>query len=215
MENLPEWQDLAILGHVNSQPGLRERKKQATRAAIGQAAWRLMIERGIDAVTPEAVAEAADVSPRTFRNYFASREEAIVHALLERGAEMVELVRARPAGEPIWDSLMAILPAIALSFAGHRDGLAVLMREIKQNPAMLAYELAAMDRGRCMMAEVIAERTGTDLARDVAPRLLAEAAGSAVRIAMEIWLDGQTDVPLADLIDDALTQLRAGLPFGG
>lgn len=49
---------------------LRERKKLATRAALSHAAWSLMVERGLEAATPEAIAEAADVSPRTFRNYF-------------------------------------------------------------------------------------------------------------------------------------------------
>ena len=57
--------------------GLRERKKLATRQALGTAAMQLAVERGLENVLVEDIAAAADVSPRTFNNYFASKYEAI------------------------------------------------------------------------------------------------------------------------------------------
>src|ERR1700730_17662225 len=63
---------------VGGQPhGLRARKKLATRQALGAAAMRLAIEHGLENVLVEDIAAAADVSPRTFNNYFASKYEAI------------------------------------------------------------------------------------------------------------------------------------------
>ena len=61
--------------------GLRERKRLATRRAILIAAAQLVRERGFDGVTIDEISRVADVSPRTFFNYFGSKEEAVVGEL--------------------------------------------------------------------------------------------------------------------------------------
>src|SRR3954468_1297252 len=78
-------------------PGLRERKKAATRHALHEAAVRLAIAHGPARVTVEAIADEAGVSRRTFSNYFANKEEALLYGDHQRIRAMVEMVRARPA----------------------------------------------------------------------------------------------------------------------
>src|ERR1039458_7643231 len=64
--------------------GRRDRKKQATRRALRNAALELVAERGFANVTVEDIAEAADVATRTFFNYFPSKESAVIGADPER-----------------------------------------------------------------------------------------------------------------------------------
>jgi AcrR family transcriptional regulator len=197
-----------------SDVGLRERKKQATRAALSEAAWALMVERGIEAVTPEAVAEAVEVTPRTFRNYFASREEAILDRLVQRGDPVGDAIRARPADEPLWDSLIIVVPELVGSIVVSREDMIALMRACRDNTSMLAQHLAVYEQSHGRFAEVIAERTGSDAHRDPAPRLMAAAVLAVLRTAVEMWTEAQTDRPLPELVRDGLVQLRAGLPLG-
>lgn len=61
----------------NAEPGLRERKRLATRRAILLATLQLVSERGLEATTVDGISRVADVSPRTFFNYFPSKEDAL------------------------------------------------------------------------------------------------------------------------------------------
>ncbi|MEW2395455.1 TetR/AcrR family transcriptional regulator [Streptomyces sp. NPDC046862] len=192
---------------------LRERKKLATRAALSHAAWTLMVEQGLDAATPEAIAEAANVSPRTFRNYFASREEAILAGLVRQGTSLVDTMRARPSDEPLWDSLTQVLPSFVSAFIGERDDIAVLMRAVGDNPGMRAQHLVTYERVNQQIAEIIAERTGMDAEGDMTPRLLASVLAAVLRTSIEIWASDQTDRALPDLVRDGLAQVRDGLPI--
>src|SRR2546430_11883605 len=87
------WHDGPVTG-----PGLRARKKRATRKALRDAALRLALERGPGNVRVDDIAEAAGVSPRTYNNYFSSREQAIVAAVTaEREARIAAAAAAPPA----------------------------------------------------------------------------------------------------------------------
>src|SRR5688572_21330773 len=99
--------------HVN--PGLRERKKLATRQALGYAAMRLAVERGLDNLLVEDIAAAANVSPRTFNNYFSSKYEAICALAVDRARRAGDALRRRPRSEPFWE---AVIAAVLAEYAG-------------------------------------------------------------------------------------------------
>ena len=93
--------------------GLRERKKAQTRSAISTAVMLLALERGLDAVTADDIAAAANVSVRTFHNYFGSKEEALIASWRSEFEVHLEELRARPPDEPILVSLECVLAGIA------------------------------------------------------------------------------------------------------
>jgi len=98
---------------MNDSHGLRERKKAETRVAIQQAVLLLALGRGLDAVTADEIAAAANVSVRTFHNYFGSKEEALVTAWVGEFEVYVDALRNRPADEPILDALEHVFGWIA------------------------------------------------------------------------------------------------------
>ncbi|MEV5651118.1 TetR/AcrR family transcriptional regulator [Nocardia sp. NPDC052254] len=196
-------------------PGLRERKKQAMRAALSQAAWALMLDQGLQAVSPDSVAAIVGVSGRTFRNYFFSVEEAIVEASIRHVESLAEAVRGRPADEPVWDVLTAVLPDIVATMVSSRADVAMVLRAGRENPSILAAHLTSIDRTSWQLTQAIAERMGTDPERDLPTRLLAAAAGMTVRMSLEVWSAGDGSRCLSDVVRAGLGQLRAGIPQGG
>jgi AcrR family transcriptional regulator len=77
-----------VLGEAPT--GLRERKKQRTRAVLIDAAIELCLRNGYEQTTVEQIAAAADVSPRTFSRYFATKD-AVFLTLIEDYVEQVAL----------------------------------------------------------------------------------------------------------------------------
>lgn len=63
---------------ADDEPGLRERKKSRTRETVRRAAFRLFEENGYTQTTIDQIAEAAEVSPRTFFRYFPTKESVLV-----------------------------------------------------------------------------------------------------------------------------------------
>lgn len=188
--------------------GLRERKKEATRKALREAALRLAVERGADQVRVEDIAEAAGVSPRTYNNYFASREHAIVAAVTaDREARIAAALAARPAGVRLAD---AVTESVVEQYTntGEREQEALLM--ITARTALRDAFLDTTAGIEPPLTAVIAERIGDAEAHTA--RVLAASVAAAVRIALEGWLRptesiGGLVVPFGSLPD----QLRAAL----
>jgi AcrR family transcriptional regulator len=196
---------------ANQPASLRERKKLATRTAIGSAALRLAIERGPENILVEDIAAAAGVSPRTFNNYFPSKEAAIVAEGTDRAARMRDALRARPVDEPLWTALRHALTE-ALPQDGPDRAWVAKAQLIKATPALRVEQQRSDVSVRAMLAEEIARRTGTDPERDLYPSLAAAAVVSAVRAALDHWLSVDSAVQLPRVISQALAQLAAGLP---
>jgi AcrR family transcriptional regulator len=184
-------------------PGLREKKKHATRKALRDAALRLALECGPDNVRVDEIAEAAGVSPRTYNNYFSSREQAIVAAVTaEREARVAAAVAVRPASVRLAD---AVIEAIVEQYTdpGERDRDALLL--ITTRSALRDAFLGTAAEIEPPLTAVIAERLG-DTGQHTA-RVLAASVAAAVRVALEQWLR-----PAASLSASGLVAPTGSLP---
>ncbi len=194
-------------------PGLREQRKQATREALRQAALRLALERGPDNVRVDDIAEAAGVSPRTYNNYFSSREQAIVAAVTtEREARVAAAVTARAASRLADAVVEAIVHHYSDPDEAGRDALVL----ITTRPALRDAFVNTATTIEQPLADAIAERiSSADLHT---ARILAASVAAAIRIALEQWIQPSAVsglvVPsgsLPDLLRTALAPLTPAL----
>src|SRR5918994_1580425 len=98
---------------MNSELGVRERKKLAARTALTEAALKLFQENGFDATTVNDIAHLADMSPRTFFRYFDTKEDVVFQDAPRQLDALRESLRMRPAGETKTAALRAALIAFA------------------------------------------------------------------------------------------------------
>jgi AcrR family transcriptional regulator len=128
---------------MEGEPGLRERKKLRTHAAISDAAIALFLAHGFDQVSVARVAEAAEVSKRTLFAYFPAKEDLVVHRLADHETEIARVVRARPPGiGPLTAVRANFLDGLRERdpFTGLNDAPQVrrLLRLILDTPALVA-----------------------------------------------------------------------------
>jgi AcrR family transcriptional regulator len=200
--------DLAAVG------GLRERKKQATRHALQSAGLSLVDERGLERVTVQEIAEAADVSPRTFFNYFPPKEAVLVGSDPTGPQRLAERFLARPDAEPPLVALRAVFLAQAEAIAESQPLWQLRQRVVQRNPSLWPALVGASADTERLLAEAVAERTRA-AADDPYPALVAAVAAAAMRTSMQHCAATGFAKPVAELAESAFDALIAGLPPPG
>ncbi|MEU8384780.1 helix-turn-helix domain-containing protein [Streptosporangium sp. NPDC048865] len=199
--------------------GRRERKKQATRAALREAALRLSVRHGVENVTVEQIAEEADIALRTFFNYFSSKEEAVLASSAAAAEALIAEFRARPRTESVLRAFREAVLVIMDQGDATRDHIEAL-RLIRKAPSLVPQQLAVLAAQEKALAAAIAERAGPatagHLPDPVYPALCAAATLAALRVVLDQWLvPGLQETPSTALlgrqIDEVITALAAGL----
>jgi AcrR family transcriptional regulator len=183
----------------------------ATREALRDAALRLALEHGYEALTVEAITDEADVSLRTFFNYFASKDEALLGPDPARAAALADALLARPAAEEPVAALRAVFEQLAESFAARESLWRARMELVRANPQLWPRLHAGFSDFERAIAQAMAARTGTDADADLYPAVAAAAAVGAMRVAVAQWRAGGGSASLPDLVMAAFDVLAAGL----
>ncbi len=190
--------------------GLRERKKLKTRAALQKEAMRLFLKQGFAETTIEEIAAAAEVSPSTFFNYFASKEDLILQDDLDP-----VIITAFNAQPPELGPVAALRAAMSSTFSAITPEEMAMVRQrtelVQRDPDVRAAMLSQFAGMVEQIAEVLAPRTARP-STDFAVRNLA---GAVVGVLMSSVLAAVTDrdADLTRLADVALAHLEAGLPL--
>ena len=192
-----------------ARPGLRERKKARTRAAIRQQALRLFRQQGYDATTVEQIAEAAEVSPSTFFRYFPTKEDVVLQDDME--FRWADALRSQPPDLPPIAAIRASMLA-AMGTLSEED-LQLLQESAQLSttvPAIRARMLDDFGRTVQIFSEMLAERVGQN-AEDRAVRAVA---GAVLGIAMTAWFATSGDLmKFGEEFERGLALLESGLPL--
>ena len=168
------------------EPGLRERKRRATRREIQRAVLTLCAERSIDKVTVEEISRFAEISPRTFFNYFASKDSALVGDELELAcdADIEHFITAGPHGDVLAD--LATLIGLSLQNTdGDREIHELRRAVMKDNSYLFTMRMATLRNFEAGLQNIVERRFAADdprLAQD--PRALSQRALLFTLVAM-------------------------------
>jgi AcrR family transcriptional regulator len=190
--------------------GLRERKKLKTRALIQKEALRLFLDKGYESTTIDDIAEAAEVSPSTFFNYFPSKEAVVIEDDLDPlifaafNAQPPEVSPVAALRMALLDVLSGLAPAeVALM----NERIALMSSEPDLRAALLNQFASFVEQ----FSELVAHRVRRP-ATDFAVRNLA---GALMGVMMSVLVIAADDpnVDLIHLANQALAHLDAGLPL--
>jgi AcrR family transcriptional regulator len=178
---------------VPEEPGRRERKKQQTRQTLIATAARLFEERGYEATAVADIAEAADVSKRTFFLHFPTKEDVLLSDGRARLDLALRVIADRAPETPLREVLAASLAAMIDDTAA-RDlptGMAALRaRLIVDSPAVQARVLHTAFAGQARIADALLAAYPDALDRTSAAAVVGAAVGAVSAAAMAGLRDG-------------------------
>lgn len=191
-------------------PGLRERKKAQTREAIVAAAIDLFEQKGYDATTIEEIADAADVSPRTFFRYFDSKVDVVMDNK-EEGDDLGIRISERPADEGPVVAMCRVMTDELGTMVRENPLFVRQMRVMLGTPSLLAHARDHFNEHEAELTREVAKRL--DLPDDdLRVHVIASAVANTMWTVVRLWVTEQGSPDrLIEMIDEACTLLTTGL----
>jgi AcrR family transcriptional regulator len=194
-------------------PPLRERTRRAVQKEITDAASALFVERGYEATTIDDIAAAVGVSQRSVFRYFPTKEEIVVGKFDFVAEQMPGVLRARPAGEPVWESLRRVFDLLVpyVDAPGKHEVAEPMQRIVFSTPPLFASYLQKLQQMQDAVVTALLERAETAgipyPGDDPAPRALTAAAFGCLVAAQHSWLAGGAKASFAETLDRAMATI--------
>jgi len=195
---------------VIDKPGLRERKKAKTRAAIQEHALRLFREQGYAATTVEQIAEAAEVSPSTFFRYFPTKEDVVAYDAWD--PVVLEAWRSQPPELGVLGTLRSAITAVFGAMTPEqKDEMMSRGRLLYSEPELRTAAINELIRSSLMVIDELAARLGRP-ADDFEVRVFAGAfVGAFIAALVPVLEDPGAD--FVALANRAIEFVERGLPL--
>jgi AcrR family transcriptional regulator len=176
------------------------------RGRLAKAALVLYDDQGFENTTVAEIAEAAGVTERTFFRHFPDKREVLFAGGIDLGELVAEGVAEAPPGLSPLDAAMAGMNGFVEVIGGRHEFAARRRRIIDTNPELRERDLIKNAQMAATLARALVDY-GLD---EETATLAAEAAVGAFRVAWDRWTaTPEEPAPLADLIAEALTRLKA------
>jgi AcrR family transcriptional regulator len=190
--------------------GRRERKRRQTRERIESAALRLFLERGFEATTIEDITEAADVSKRSFFDYFPSKEEVVAAWQDGFARELIGAVAAQPEDASIVDVIEAAVNSALRTAVADPQSLA-LAALIHNTPTLQARDQLKYAKLEKKLADALSARGSGGEEERLRFGMLAAAVVTMLRIGSERWMRSPQDISVEQFARNLFDELWAAL----
>ena len=196
--------------------GLRERKRLATRREIQRAVLTLCAQRSIDKVTIDEISRVAEISPRTFFNYFASKDSALVGDELELACDAdIERFVTGGADADVMTDLATLIGRSLQNTDGDREIHELRRAVMKDNSHLFTMRMATLRNFEAGLQQIVERRLLTDdphLGQDpgaLSQRalLLTLIAMAATRHAWRCWAEADDRTPLSAWVAKSFREL--------
>ncbi|OZD01155.1 hypothetical protein CH275_20740 [Rhodococcus sp. 06-235-1A] len=185
---------------TTEKPGRRDRKRADTRARIEEAALTLVLRDGLGETTVDAISDLADISTRTFFNYFESKDNAVLGV---HPAEVIDELIADYIHEHPGSDLIPGIVGLMLTVMGSPQSSRARMKAdrlevVKRHPEILGGQMAQFTARASKLTQTIETMlTGTPFEKTsdttAHAELLFVLCGGAVRIALREWATSLDD----------------------
>ncbi len=188
--------------------GLRERTRRAVQAEIGEAAMRLFLASGFDAVTMDQIAREAGISRRSLFRYFGTKEDIVLGNLADMGRAVGHMLRSRPADEPPWAALRAAFEVFVTDPAYSPDFAFAIGRRVHGTPSLRARRLEKQLLWLDLLVPEIRRRLAGDDDAELRAHAIVAAALACLDTATEMWIRRDGEGRIEDLYDEAVAAVR-------
>lgn len=183
--------------------GLRERKKRLAQATIEETALRLFQQRGYEQTSIQDIADAVMMSPRTFFRYFASKEEVLfgpMRAVLSDGLRALQ--HMAPTESP-HAALRAAFMFLASQYQQQRTSFLIRYQVAMRTPSVASIYLYALVETEPAICDVLCSHLEATTNRQEI-RFLVALSMTALRVALEEWLEQEAQEDLVSLLREYL-----------